>query len=246
MTGDATISIPARFNGPPDSGNGGYTCGLVAGALGARAAEVTLKAPPPLERPLAVDRRDGGVVVSDGEVVVAEGRPVEVGVDPPAPVGLDVARASAGGPFLDPEQHPFPSCFVCGPVRAEGDGLRIFAGPVDGAGGPFADVWTPPPSLAGPDGRVPDEIVWAALDCPTSGPVANDPERPGFLPIVLGRLGVRIDAPVVAGEPHVVMAWPTGVDGRKRGAAAALYTADGELCAVSRALWIELRASADA
>ena len=244
MAADATISIPARFNGPPDSGNGGYTCGLVAGTLGARSAEVTLKAPPPLERPLSVERGDGGVVVRDGEVVVAEGRPADVDVDPPAPVELDIARASAGGPFLDADQHPFPSCFVCGPVRAEGDGLRIFAGPVDGASGAFADVWTPPESLGGADGHVPDEIVWAALDCPTSGPVANDPGQVGFLPIVLGRFAVRIDRPVAAGEPHVVMSWSTGVDGRKRGAAAALYTADGEPCAVSRALWIELRAPA--
>jgi hypothetical protein len=88
--------------------------------------------------------------------------------------------------------------------------------------------------------------VWAALDCPTSGPVANDPARPGFLPIVLGRLAVRIDRPVLAGRPHVVMAWKLRIDGRKREAAAALYTAGGELCAVSRALWIELSAPAAA
>ena len=88
--------------------------------------------------------------------------------------------------------------------------------------------------------------MWAALDCPTSGPVANDPDRPGFLPIVLGRLAVRIDAPVMAGRPHVVMAWELAVDGRKRSAAAALYGAEGELCAVSQALWIELRAPAAA
>ena len=32
------LRIPARFNGPPGSANGGYTCGLVAGALGAASA----------------------------------------------------------------------------------------------------------------------------------------------------------------------------------------------------------------
>jgi hypothetical protein len=26
--------VPARYNGPPDSGNGGYTCGLVAAIVG--------------------------------------------------------------------------------------------------------------------------------------------------------------------------------------------------------------------
>ena len=43
--------VPGRFNGPPDSGNGGYTCGLVAGLLG-EVAEVTLRLPPPLDREL--------------------------------------------------------------------------------------------------------------------------------------------------------------------------------------------------
>jgi hypothetical protein len=215
----------------------------VAKVLGDGPAEVMLKAPPPLDRPLVIESVDGGAVMRDGETVVAEGRPASVDLAAPAPVAFDdAADAAAGGPFLH-ETHPFPSCFVCGPRRREDDGLRIFAGPV-GDGAPYAAAWTPSESLAGPDGALPSELVWAALDCPTSGPVANDSNKPGFLPIVLGRLAVRIDAPVVAGRPHVVMAWELGVDGRKRGAAAALYGPGGELCAVSQALWIELRAPA--
>jgi hypothetical protein len=243
-----SIIVPARFNGPPDSGNGGYTCGLVAKALGGGPAQVMLKAPPPLDRELSVEHLDGSVRVHDGDTVVAEGRHAEVDVKPPAPVDLGEAAAAAEhGPFLDPS-HPFPSCFVCGPLRNEGDGLRIFAGPVEGryapgnAGQPvYAAAWTPAESLAGPDGALPAEMVWAALDCPTSGPVANDGTQPGFKPIVLGRLAARIDRPVIAGRPHGVLSWEVSVDGRKRDAAAALYTEDGELCAVSRALWIELR-----
>ena len=242
-----TIVIPSRFNGPPDSGNGGYSCGLVARALGGGPAEVMLKAPPPLDRALAVEREDGVVRVRDGEILVAEGRRAQVDLDvPPLSVTREEAAAAEGrGPFVDPAAHPFPSCFVCGPTREPGDGLRIFAGPVEGVAADatpiFAAPWTPSPSLAGPDGVLPDEVVWAALDCPTSGPVANDPERPGFLPIVLGRLAARVDRPVVAGQPHLVLAWELSVEGRKREAAAALYTEAGELCAVSRALWIELR-----
>lgn len=244
-----TIVIPARFNGPPDSGNGGYSCGMVAKALGDGPAEVMLKAPPPLGRELAVEREGDVVRVRDGETVVAEGRRAQVDVEPPdVAVTLEqAAAAEGGGPFVDPDAHPFPSCFVCGPTRDVGDGLRIFAGPVEGTvsdGKPvFAASWTPPASLAGPDGALPSEVVWAALDCPTSGPVANDPDRPGFLPIVLGRLAVRIDRPVIPGEPHLVLAWEISVEGRKREAAAALYAEDGELCALSRALWIELRSA---
>lgn len=238
---EETVTIPARFNGPPDSGNGGYTAGVLARALGVAPAEVTLRAPPPLDRPLDLERGGETVVARDGETVVAMATATEVEVDAPAPVSLDVAaEAGTRGPFHDPARHPFPSCFVCGPLRDESDGLRIFAGPVrdDGL---FAADWTPDESLAGADGRLPDELVWAALDCPTSAPVANDPDAPDYQPVVLARLAVRVDRPVMAGRPHVVMSWPLAIDGRKRHAAAALYDDAGELCAVSRALWIELR-----
>ena len=44
--------IRKRFCGPPNSGNGGYVCGLLANALG-EPAQVTLHAPPPLDPPSA-------------------------------------------------------------------------------------------------------------------------------------------------------------------------------------------------
>ena len=86
-------------------------------------------------------------------------------------------------------------------------------------------------------------MVWASLDCPTSGPVANRPEPDGTLrPIVLARLAVDLRAPVETGAEHVVIAWRVAVDGRKRHAGSALFGADGELLASARALWIELKA----
>ena len=70
--------------------------------------------------------------------------------------------------------HPFPTCFACGTDRAEGDGLRIFPGPVadqDGATR-VAATWTPHPSVAEDfhayvdDHRAPRwPLTWAALDC---------------------------------------------------------------------------------
>ena len=56
---------------------------------------------------------------------------------------------------------------------------------------------------------------------------------------VLGRLRGQVLAPARTGEPHVVIAWPTGVDGRKRTGGAAVF-AGPELCAVAEATWIEL------
>jgi hypothetical protein len=226
---EAPLLIPSRFNGPPTSANGGYTCGLVAGLLDEGAAEVTLRSPPPLDTQLEVERDDGGVRVSDGEVLVAEGRAAPLELQPPAAVSVEEAEAaSRAGQEHWTAKHPFPTCFVCGPDRPPGDGYRIFPGQL--RDGLFAAVWTPASSRA--------EGTWAALDCPTSAPVANFGEGPAM---VLGRLTARLDAPVEPGRPHVVLSWPLAADGRKRHAGAALFDEAGALLAIARALWIELR-----
>src|SRR3954447_5669296 len=169
-----TITIEPRFNGPPDSGNGGYSCGRLAQFVDADAAEVTLRLPPPIGRPMQVERGETGPArLLDGDALVAEARPVDVPIDAPPPVeASEAAEAEHDSPFLDGESHPFPTCFVCGPRRTSGDGLRIYAGPV-AQRDVFAAAWTPDPDLAGDDGTLPLELVWAALDCPTSVPVAN-------------------------------------------------------------------------
>jgi hypothetical protein len=58
-----TLTIEGRFNGPEGSGNGGYTCGLLARELDGE-AEVTLRRPPPLDRPLVLVRDEGRVACS--------------------------------------------------------------------------------------------------------------------------------------------------------------------------------------
>ena len=82
------------------------------------------------------------------------------------------------------------------------------------------------------------EGVWAALDCPTSAPVANFADGP---PIVLAQLTARLGCPVRVGEPHTILSWALERDGRKRHAAAALYDSEGRMLCASQALWIELR-----
>ena len=61
--------IPARFNGPPGSANGGYACGVFSEALGG-GFEITLLVPPPLETQLEIV----GDELRDGDVVVARAR----------------------------------------------------------------------------------------------------------------------------------------------------------------------------
>lgn len=76
-----------------------------------------------------------------------------------------------------------------------------------------------------------------ALDC-ASGIVTDLFGDVGL--ILLGRLAADLRRPVMAGEPHVVLASPVSRDGRKLNTATALFTAEGELCAVGRAVWIEI------
>ena len=214
------VMIPGRFNGPPRTANGGYTCGIVAGLLGGD-AEVTLRRPPPLDRPLRWD----GESLWDGEELVAEGRHAELELDIPAPVSVEEAE-EASRSYTGFERHAFPTCFVCGPERD--DGLRIFAGAVPGRD-LVASPWTPAERSR--------ELVWAALDCP--GAFAVQFAERGE--VVLGRLAARIDRLPEPGEPHVVVAWPLGEDGRKLSAGTAVFTAAGEPLARARATWIAPR-----
>ena len=216
------ITIDGRFNGPEGSGNGGYTCGLIAGLLDAT-VEVTLRRPPPLDRPLDVEREGERVLVRDGDALVAEAAPARVDVDVPASPSYEEAeRASARYPGF--EEHAFPTCFVCGPEREPGDGLRIFAGPL--GDGRVASTWIPT--------EVAPEVVWAALDCP--GAIAvGFPDRGETL---LGRFAAELEELPQVGERCVVVGWPLGEEGRKLYAGTALFGEDGRHLASARATWI--------
>jgi hypothetical protein len=230
-----TLVVPGRFNGPLTSGHGGYCSGVIAG-LAEGPAEVTLRSPVPLDRPLEVVRENAGSVrVLEGETLVAVARPTsDLQLDVPAPVSVEEARLAATR-YRGTADGLFGGCFVCG--RGRGDALGVFAGSVEGRE-LVASPWTPPDWTADAEGRVLPEFVWSVLDCPTY--FAAYPN--GDLPMsFLGRLTATLDAPVIAGEEHVVIAWPIEADGRKRHAAAAVLSSDGVPLAVARALMIEPR-----
>jgi hypothetical protein len=237
-----SLVIPSRFCGPPDSGHGGYVCGRIAAYLDGP-AEITLRWPPPLATPMTVERDgDGSVRVLDGGTVVAEGTcvPDSLAMELPGPVSIPEARAAGARCRVraHPEEHPFPTCFGCGPDRVPGDGLRIMVGPVAGRD-LSADVWYPE-ALAEPDGYVQPEYLWAALDCVGGFAAVGDAVLNGP-PIVLGRLSARQIAPVKTSEPHIVVGWRLATDGRKTTAGSALFTATGQAVGVARATWIRLR-----
>jgi hypothetical protein len=168
-------------------------------------------------------------LLADGELI-AEGRTISDALEAPPPVELDMSIAAAARYRGFDPGATFESCFVCSPARQ--DGLRIFPGPVDGV---LAAPWTPDANLAGPNGRVPEAIMWGALDCPTFFASTE----PGQLAL-LGRMAASIEAAARVGEPHVVVARRSERDGRKRYGISALYSAGGELLAKARATWITI------
>jgi hypothetical protein len=230
-----SLSIPSRFNGPLESGNGGYCSGVVAGFLEGP-VEVTLRRPVPLDTPLAVVSENDGVVrVLEGEALVAEARSApELELEVPEPVSADEARLAATR-YRGRPDGLFSRCFVCGLARE--DAFGVFAGKVEGRE-LVASPWTPPAWTADAAGHVLPEFVWAVLDCPTYFAVYMNGEQPLS---VLGRLTARIDGPVSADQEHVVIAWPIGTEGRKHHAGSAVLSRDGETLAVARALLIEPR-----
>jgi hypothetical protein len=236
------IIIDKRYCGPPNSGNGGYVCGRLARHIPG-AAEVTLRAPPPLDKPLdAAATADGTWELRDGASVVATARATSVELARLETASFEEACAAELLTPVKPHEHPLPTCFVCGPARAKGDGLRIFAGPLGRhtRNAVLAASWTPDPTLAAEDGLVANEFLWSALDCPTGYACNYNQESDSFdkAPLLLGRMSARIEARPRPGDRCVITAWPTGRDGRKRTAEAAAHDEAGTLLAMARATWI--------
>jgi hypothetical protein len=223
-----TFTVERRFRGPTTSGNGGYVSGLVAAAVGAGPVTVTLRTPPPLERPLELVPAPDAVVLAADGVTVAEARAESAELGAVEPVGPGEAAATAEH-FAGLHLHPFPQCFVCGTDRDPRDALCLRPGRLED--GRTACVWTVDADLAGRP-----ELVWAALDCP-GGWAAPIEGRP----MVLGRMTARVDRAPLAGERVVVMGKLLGQDGRKFFTATTAYGPDGDVLGLARATWILLR-----
>jgi len=238
------ILIPARFNGPADSANGGVTAGLLAGLLGGddieqRAVEVTLRRPPPLQIELRVERAEPATGPAEALRLFDEDRLIAEAVivvdDDLAPVPpvsqVDAERAAARYDGLT--DHPFPTCYVCGVERAGHDGLELFAGRV-GTGPDDDRVATP--WQVGRDLDLGAVLVWAALDCPGGWSIGLSGRR-----AVLGRIRARVSSLPQPDEACVVVGWRDGWQGRKALARTSAYGQDGRLLGVAAQTWIELR-----
>lgn len=79
-------------------------------------------------------------------------------------------------------------------------------------------------NLASEDGAVAGEFIWAALDCPTgyAGVGAQHLGMTGAETILRGRMGARVERRPYPGHQCIIVAWPTGREGRKLFANSAL------------------------
>ncbi len=221
----------SAFGPPPSFANGGCAAGLFARFVEEH-AQVRLHRPVPVARPLEVRSAADSAVVLDGKETVATVRPAEWSLEVPEAIGL--AEAEAGHRNWPGWSHPHPApwCFVCGPKRDEGDGLRVFAGPVPGRE-LVATPWVPAREAAGKHGKVRDEIAWGVLECP--GAVAF--WHPGDLPLAY-RLAVTTHNSIQAERPHVVVAWLIEKKDRKHTTGSAIFTDDGALLAAGKVDWL--------
>lgn len=236
MQRETTIS--SRFNGPPASGNGGYSCGVLAAYLQGP-ARIRLHVPPPLDTVLSVTPVEGGgVEMYDGDTLVASGSSAPCDLDVPAPPSEEEALKAMNN-FPCYEGHAFPTCFVCGPEREQHDGLELFPGPVPGSASLWACVWRPAANLLDDDANIRPEILWSALDCPGYFAAMDGNLRPALL----GELSGELHTPVPGAGPLVVYAWLIGRDGRKFYAGTAIAHG-GEVVARATSTWIELKGAA--
>jgi hypothetical protein len=235
----ADLVVPHRFHGPPASGNGGWCAGALAGHLPAGgdgdggAVQVRLHRPPPLAVPMPVVADAGGAVAQapDGAGAVLTATRVEADLAVVDPVDLATAQDAAGR-YDGLADHPFPTCFVCGPDRLPGDGLRLTPGWLDDRPEETACAWVP-------DDTADLAQTWAAMDCPGgwSGGLAGRP-------MVLGTMTARVLRPAAPGERCVVTGRHLGTEGRKTRSAATLWSVrpdaggDPELLATAEHVWI--------
>lgn len=226
------VMIPKHICGPPDSGNGGYVVGLMSQPLNF-SAEVTLRAPPPLNKELDLVKHEDGFNLMDGDQILANSKPITLNIDIPTPPTLTEARL-AREKFIGFKHHNYPTCFVCGPDKKVGEGLRIFTGTLGGDNSHYAATWIPDESFKGAGNKVERIFTASSLDCPGFFAMNYDG------PALLARMSIHVWGDVDVGEECIVSAWKINHKGRKLFSGTALYNEKAKLIGVASALWITI------
>ncbi len=213
-------------------------CGVMSALIKGPCTAV-LRAPTPLGTPLLLEAAGEHVrLTSLGGDLIGEARPAGEALAPP-PAPPSYAEAKAAGKRFPGLTRPFhPVCFTCSAQLDEGLGLGVFVGQTRGAAeGYVSGAWAPHAAFVDGQGQATSEVVWAALDCPGSVSWAVMQGGGGLL----GTMTCAVLRRPTLQEPCMVTAWPVEQKGRKRLSGTALFTADGELLAHSRQVWISLQ-----
>lgn len=227
-----SIIINQRFCGPPNSGNGGYTAGIIAANL-PYMPEVTLRVPPPLDTPMYLIQKGKTAVLMNGDTLVAEAKVTDLQLTVLKPVTYEEA-AQATITSNAYQFSPLQTCFVCGSKREKGDGLRIHPGDI--GKNKVAAPWVPFASLGDENGVVKEEFIWSALDCPGAWAIQDESQL-----YLLGRMASKIVQPIKVEEKYIVMGWVIKSEGRKTWTGTAIYEEKGAVCAYAEGLWIAIR-----
>ncbi len=230
-----SITIEGRFNGPPMSGNGGYVAGVLAQHVDPHGpVEVTLRAPVPVDTPMALVRDgDARHLLKHGERLICDARPAKLDLQPPGVQDWATAErlSAAGGSEADSDFH---QCLVCGRGRAVGDGLRVLGQRVNDR--PMSlSLYMPHAAHADEEGCIGVPFIWGTLDCPGAWAVQEPHDARTAM---TGRMTGQVFSRPAPGEPCMVVGWRIGAEGRKLFAGTALYTKAGKLCAMAATTWI--------
>lgn len=231
-----TIQIPVSRQGQPGRGQGGWTAYELVRAIG-QPATVALRSPIPLDTNLDIlHLHDSWQLVSpaDPETVILEATRWEPDYPATEPVSIPDATRARSAFRLSADEHPAPHCVSCG---LEDHSLRVHAGPL--GDGRWATPLRVPTSVL-VDGAVDEGLIWMAMDCASAWFIAQSgaEDKHG----VTVQFAVDVHEPIQAETDYALVAWHGDYapdwEGRKRGAAAALFTASGRCVAQSRSFWI--------
>ncbi len=227
-----SLQIDKRFNGPPNSGNGGYTAGLIASKLNFN-PEITLRVPPPLEQKMQLNIKADSAVLMHRDTLVAEAKVTDFQLTIPPAISFAEAVEAIRKPKTN-DGVLFPTCFVCGSARKRGDGLAIY--PSDIGPQKVATPWMPYEDLGDALGNVKTEFIWSALDCPGAWAIQDSAQF-----YLLGRMAAKEIRPIKVNTSYIIMGWVVSTEGRKTWTGTAIYEKDGTVCAFAKSTWISIK-----
>lgn len=234
-----TIRIPREKQGKTGLGQGGWGCYELQRVIG-EPVTIALRSGLPLETDLVV-RHDGArwllIDPTAPDLVILEASRWDRECPTTEPVSIDEAEAARAVFPYGEHDHPAPNCLSCGIGERT---LGVHAGPLgDGR-------WATPlrfPSWSWRDGGVEPGYVWMAMDCASAWYTSHSGSTQGEGLTV--QFAVDIVEPLRVDREYALVAWHGDHEpewqGRKRGAAAALFDSDGGLVARSSSYWVRPR-----